>query len=361
MGLPQFADPTGSSLDRAEKCPASFAVAGLDHTGEEAAAGHALHAFIETARVDREAALAAAPEADREAFAALPIEQIPEGLESELPVGFRVEDRTGKVYSREEVPSHRAYPPDGLVHATLDLAGVSEDGQRVYYYDVKRYGAATSAEASLQLGLGVVALARVTGATSAESGFVRPIGEDFAWEKARFDEDDIAATEERIVRAVLGARAAQRRALAGDRLTFTPGPWCRYCPARFLACPEVTKASDELLALAAAPPAKLTIEEWFNALSPEEAGALVAKAHLVHQIAEVVDKVARKRVRETGEPIPLGGGKVLGTKLWTVTETDPQAAEEMKALEADLVTRGLIRKVRRPMVRVVAAANGKGR
>ena len=134
----------------------------------------------------KEAALAEAPEDERDWLASLDLDALPPGFESEVAFGWDPATDTGHRY---ELDAHRAYPADGFFHGTADLVGVrmavtetaTDKGtdytarvEKVIVYDLKRFGAKVAARQSAQLALLALAVARNVGADEAEVAMLQP-------------------------------------------------------------------------------------------------------------------------------------------------------------------------------------------
>lgn len=284
--------PSGSQLGRAIACPRSLTLPHV-YTAEEdedAQAGTIIHKFLETARTDRRAALAAiTDDSVRQRCAAIDLATIPAGAEAEVAVGWHPELGA----TRYDLGQRRRYPADGRYHATLDLIGLG-DGY-VWVADYKSGLRVMRAEDSWQLRFGAVAAARLAGVRFARVALLY-LGFSGEWyvDTAEWDSYDLDEAEAQI--AALPGRATD------DRTPFVIGPHCRYCPA-LMACPAQT---DHIRALAADPG---SIETALEPLTPEQCGEVWSRLKAIEPKLEAMLEGLKTMARQT--PIPLPDGRVL--------------------------------------------------
>jgi len=357
---------TASSLDAAAACLGSAVLPGVDEEGEYSAGGAALHRFLEHARQDRDSALMAAPEEDRDFFAGLELETIPAGLSSEVALAYHPVRDEGRIL---EDTKGRAYPDlgAGWIYGTADLLGVVErDGvKRVAVPDLKRYQAPRSARASLQLGFYALAAARACGAEEAEVSFLVP-RHDGRWyiDRAYLDVMDLAELRDRI--SDLRRRVARAAADVSEErpIPLVVGEQCTYCRARRLCPAQVTPLAlavrADLDSLAAeALPSEVLVKERITALVPEARGRLFSRASQLRDFLDTVLTTLRDDARQ--EPIPIGDGKELREVPWSAQAKSDVAKEELAQKAEELRQRGEIRKVATTQVRVVAVPGARRR
>ncbi len=235
---------TGSSLDRAARCPASAALPQVRDVGEESwrDKGTAIHKFLErVAAVGRELALAEVDAQYQAVCGDIDLVKLADRLtlSTEVAMAYDWTTDTARILQPIE---HRAYAINSEceVAGTIDLVGF--DGQdAVYSGDYKGPHAwLPEPEKSMQLGLGAVALARIYGATRAHVEYIR-IRDDGTVRRfdAQLDAFGIEAASEAIRNTMTTAGALRLRVLAGETPDVTEGPHCRYCPAR-PHCPAKT-------------------------------------------------------------------------------------------------------------------------
>lgn len=347
--------PSASKADAALTCLGSVVLPGVREEGEYSEAGNVLHRYADTARKrGKGAALAEAPEDEREWLEGIDLDALPAGFESEVALGWNPETDTARRY---ELPEHRAYPDDGCYHGTADLVGVrmAVDGvekpngnamytarvQRVIVYDLKRFGAKVAAKHSAQLALLALAAARITGAEEAEVGMLQPGSRGWIVDRHVLDALDLEEWADRFRR--LKARIESH--VEGTIPPLTAGGHCTYCPA-LRWCPAQSALVRQVAGLDLT-----TIDEMVGALSDVEAGELWERANLVEKLADAAK--ASLRARATQAPIPLPGGKELRPVKWSQTVKSPVAKTELEALTADLAKRGEITKQPSTQVRAV--------
>lgn len=337
--------PTASSLDRAGACAASFALPQTSTTSSDASAGTWLHRYLEVAVVEGHAAaralLADMPPEVAERAAAIDLDGVPDGFESEVAFAF---DVTSGAATRLGVKG-RAYPSDGRIYGTADLVGKRDD--TVVVYDLKT-GNAPRACDSLQLAFLAVAAARVAGLDEAEVGMLLLRG-DGSWylDRHRLDALDLAAVADRLRSIVARVEAAQASVAAGQVPDTHSGEWCRYCPAARY-CP-----AQSALVRTVAGYDLATITERIAALTDEEAGEAWVKLALVEKLAEGAKKALTDRARLT--PIPLPGGKVLRECDWSAEKQDEVAKAALAKLKDELREQGHILATKTTQVRAVTA------
>lgn len=250
-------DPSGSSLDRVSLCAASAALPQVfdanDANDQDSAKkrGSAVHAFLDAvAKHGREAALETVDANWRERCEAIEIAKLSDllKLSTEVAVAYNWRRDTARLL-QPKAPRCYEIDLDEEIAATLDVAAYDPKEGRVYSGDYKGPRAWLPApEASMQLGLGVVALARIYEASEAETEYIRIL--DDGTPRRRSASLDVFALEgaaERI-RATMGLVEETRAIVdAGKEPNVTEGPWCRYCPARF-HCPAKTARIRSVMA-----------------------------------------------------------------------------------------------------------------
>lgn len=336
--------PTASALDRTTACPASCALPQAQTTTGDSSAGTLLHRYVEQARKgDADLALVAlakaAPELAERA-AAIDLDALPPGLESE--VAFAFDARSGR--AERLAVTGRAYPSDGRIYGTADLVG--RVGDTAVVYDLKT-GSAPRASDSMQLAALALMAARTSGCDEAEVGMLLLRG-DGSWylDRHRLDALDLAAVADRLGRMLDRIEAAHGVVSDGGVPDTHSGEWCRYCPAARY-CPAQaalvrTVASYELD----------TIAERIAELTDEEAGEAWVRLALVERLAEAAKRSLSDRARLA--PIPLPGGKVLRECDWTAEKQSEVAKAALAKLKDELREQGHIVATKTTQVRAVA-------
>lgn len=329
--------PSASRLDLALRCLGSCTLPAVYEESEAAALGTIIHQYLENARADRSAALYAVPEEYRDRCAAIDVAALPAGAESEVALGYDVwADRA----VRYDLSAHRAYPADGLYHATLDLVGVVDGA--VFVGDFKTGMARRRAAESFQLKLGALAACRLTGATSANVALLYEREGEWIVDRAHFDEMDLEAA--RLELRDLANRV--ERARSGlETPALVTGSHCTYCPALRL-CPAQT-------ALVRAFAAEEHTDTALAALSPEEAGAIYDRAVTIEAALDRAKAALRAIAEQSPGGLPLPDGRVLRRCNWTTTQKDAEARERLAKLTEQLTSEGHITKRATHQVRIV--------
>lgn len=290
--------PTASSLDRAFACPAShFLPKAAPRAGAAALRGEDIHSFIEVAREHRDEALAAIPDGDlRRELASIDVASIPSGAESEVPLGY---DAAQSETTRYTLVERRAYPDDGLWHATLDLVGVTEHG--VWVADIKTGEPTVSAADSWQLRLGALAAARLAGEPTAHAEFWFLRGDRWHRDAVEWGPWDL----ERFDAELLGLESLLTSLIGRDpgTLDVHPGDHCKYCPA-LLRCPAHTTHI-----VAALRDTGVTIDQM-AALTPEQLGQMWPRLKRLQKDVEALLDAYEVLHAQVG-PIPLEDGRRL--------------------------------------------------
>jgi len=247
-------DPSGSSLDRLELCPAAGAlpqVQTIDESDQSPRAkGSARHEFLDAcAKRGRDAALAEVDPKHREMCEAINTAKLADRLELSTEVAIAYDWRSDSARFLQP-KTHRAYEiTDDEVPATLDVAAYDPEARRVFVGDYKGPRAWLPApERSLQLGIGALALSRIYRADDAAVEYIR-LRDD--GEPRRYDGTlDVFGFEEVAarVRSVMGL-VAEARALVdrGIDPNVVEGSHCEHCPARW-SCPAKIAGMREVIA-----------------------------------------------------------------------------------------------------------------
>ena len=348
---------TASSLDTADACIGSVVLDGYDEIHPYSASGTALHTFLEQARADRTAAIAAAPEDDREYFASIDLAAIPAGLSSEVALAYDPERGVGRILERTR---NRKYPDlgEGWIYGTADLMGVHDSSLHVP--DLKRYRAPRSAADSMQLGFYALAGCAALGIDRAVVSFMVPRA-DGTWhlDVAELDFADLEAMRQRILDVQLRQAEAAGALSHGRSIALTVGDHCTYCKAR-RGCPA--QVAPLSLAMRAdiegmaheAPMTYDSIAARVMSLSSEDRGRLYGKAKVASDFLETVLQVLRDDARQ--QPLPVGGGKELREVAWSHKAKDTEAKEQLAELTAHLEETGHIKSVKSTQVRVVRSS-----
>lgn len=300
-------DPTGSSVDRITRCPASAALPQVFDAGPSDARdrGTAIHGFLDRAgEIGRVAALAEVDEKWHDVCARVDLATLPITLSREVAVAYNWQADTARILMPVE-PRLYEIDPAVEIPLTLDIVGVGVG--TVYVGDYKGpYAWLPEPEQSMQLGVGALAIARIHDATVARVEYIR-IRDDGTPRRfdAELDVFGLEAAAERIRRTM--ALVAEIRVVvdAGRAPNVTEGPWCKHCPARH-HCP----AKTALIRAAAAQPAPVSLRE---PLTPATAATVYMQLKRWKEAFAMVEGALYAYAKES--PIPLGV-EDDGTELW---------------------------------------------
>jgi hypothetical protein len=314
---------SGSSIWRARKCAASWALPQIDTDSEPSDAGRILHRFLEvmggaigagTPATDaRRLALEDAPPFARLALVDLDVARIDRllGLTPELALAFDVQTGEGRVLGAGLARRYDGLASPHEFAMTIDLGGAAGDVGVVL--DFKRgWSFRAHPRENDQMLSSALALSRALGLSRVHSWIAvwRDEDHDPVVMRATYDAAtldayaaDVSATWVRAdeVRAALDAGDPPPHVVAGE--------WCTWCPAR-VYCPATTGLIRTALDL----PFASEEDGQPIAINPARAGDLLRviranKATLnaletkIHALATVV-------------PIPLGEDADTGRKRW---------------------------------------------
>jgi hypothetical protein len=226
---------TGSSAERAIKCAASEALPHVHSTSEDAARGHAIHAFLAAANASNaEQAIETVPVEYRPACDAIDVDRIPQldgaGYAAEVAFAYDVELGTARELGRGLDRAYGELGPDE-VPLTVDSFGLGRDGEGVFIGDYKSgVQRVTPARRNPQLLLGALAATRAYGRTRADVAIVYVA--DAPWfDHAAIDEWTLDAFAVELRKAAKAVRAARQLVAAGLQPDVVEGDHCRYCRA----------------------------------------------------------------------------------------------------------------------------------
>ncbi|HEU4431416.1 MAG TPA: PD-(D/E)XK nuclease family protein, partial [Myxococcota bacterium] len=300
-------DPSGSSLDRIARCPASAALPQVFDAGPSAARdrGTAIHAFFErVGELGRETALAEVDEKWRPICEGVELATLPVKLSAEVAVAYNWKADTARRLQPLE-PRLYEIDPNCEIPLTLDVVGVAE--RSVYVGDYKGpYAWLPEPEQSMQLGVGALAIARIHDASHARVEYMR-VRDDGTVRRfdASLDVFALEAAAERVQRTMAIVGEAREAIAAGVTPNVTEGPWCRFCPAR-QHCP----AKTALIRAAAAQPAPISLRE---PLTPATAGQVYVQLKRWKEAFAMVEGALYAYAKDTAIPV---GVEEDGTEVW---------------------------------------------
>lgn len=298
--LYQLRNASGSSIERADKCPASHYLPQDHIENVYGVRGHGVHDFIVRWRdyLDRDRDAALAEVADdaphRSLCEAIPLDSIPEGGKLEVAFAYDARTRTARIIGYN---IGRAYREHGaLPHeicGTADLVGTA--GGCVVIIDWK---SGFKFVAKWQLRFLALAACRAMGVNSAKvcNWYLREDGtilED-AQSVDTFDAIDLDNIEDELVGVLERLERSHERALAGERPRVSGGSWCQYCQSK-AHCDLTTGVAKRALSMKLDQP-----------MTPERA----MEAWMLFDLLEGIIKAGRAGLREYGrtQPFPDGQG-----------------------------------------------------
>lgn len=282
--------------------------------GEPAEKGKAIHAFFSTAaRLGREPALELVPEEFREVCAAFDLAKLPtvdaDRYSHEVAMAYdALEDRARVI--GYDIGRNYGELADGEIPGTIDILGLTEDGDGVAVGDYKSGRLPVPPpKQNWQLKIAAVAAARRWNRRYAALTIVHtPEGSKPWTEYGRLDAFEIEEAAEQLREKVLArrdlAKAFLQRGWAGLGDSLVRGPECRYCPS-FAFCPAQT---SQIRAVLGDPMAFQ--RQVVPLITPEQLG-LAKVAHgqlkgLVEHLEEQIKACATER------PAVLPSGRFYG-------------------------------------------------
>ncbi|WP_394825015.1 PD-(D/E)XK nuclease family protein [Pendulispora albinea] len=300
-------NPTFSSLERGEACPASHVLPRVLVTHEWTEVGIEIHDFLRLVAPDPAfTSRALARIADDELRARCAAIDLPTALDrlmnvrAECAYAIDLETASVRFLGHNLERAYTNLAPNEIA-GTLDVDADHVDRTPTAGDWKSGFSELTPAEDNLQIGVGAYAVAKARGADRA-IGRLWFIGQDgrIRTDEAEFDALDLEHVLDRTRHTVRRIREAEARYSAGETLTVHRGPWCTYCPAR-PHCPAMIAFAREML------PALEQDRAALEMLLPDQLGEVWERARLAAKIAEeVIDSL--KKFAAT-HPIPLPDGR----------------------------------------------------
>lgn len=309
--------PSASRWPRFTQCPGSEALPHLEtESGRPAQIGTAVHAYLEAVGKgkSRDKALADVPDYAQKFCEALPLEELPLGVDSyahELLLAWN--PSTGEARMIHESKDR---PEFGWVTGIADVVGLSTKGSTVYIGDFKSgWMKLGSAGAHWQLKILALIAARALKRDHVvvELIWVREDGNNFR-SRGVFDAFDLDLIESEAKEALARSDEAQQIGLRYPLQLLEylkPGIHCRYCPA-FTACP----AQVNLIRAIVGDPSHAVSSVTSN-LTEENAHEAFVRWKTIKAAVDSIGKAIYAFAAEC--PIDLGNGQILA---WTETTTE---------------------------------------
>ena len=317
---------TASGLERADRCPASFALPAVEDRETDAMrAGTGRHAYLDAVAAHlpsdaaRELALATVP-ADapwREQCEAIDLEELLTATGADtgrIETGLsHAWDPVSDTAVALDVATHRAYADAAGIPGTLDWLVTGTSG-RVRVVDFKGSQPTTRAADNGQLALYALQVARARGLSEvdvqlvylAEDGSVRT-------DEATLDAWDLDAAAARLRATWQRVQDAREALSVGGAPRMRVGDHCGDCPA-MRVCPAMTALVRELNDSAVN--AELIPDAWkagaaasLAQLSDEAAGEAWVRVELLGELVSAMRASLKARAERAGLPLP--GGAML--------------------------------------------------
>lgn len=327
-----------SGLARVSACLRSETLEHTHEVNEAAHLGTVAHRFLCNVLLHGlEESLALENENDREWLVGIDIERLP-AFRPELyapEVSFAMDFSTGKArelgrnLSRQEA---RALAKPGEMVGTADVAGVTPEAFVALDYKTG-YSFVDPPSVNWQVLTYALMGARAYGKDDAIVGIVRARADGMVW-KETFHADLFRLEQhEAELRELLEKRDRILEAMkAGAPLPpFSEGTHCNYCPARF-RCPSKTL---QLVALARTLPHEINPETGEEVEMQRIGDSLTLEtAPLIWEKLKFAEKMVERLKAEVKEfarvnPIPLGGGFILGERVATTETLVPERARKV--------------------------------
>ncbi len=279
---------SASALERAFRCPGSFALPQANTTNEWAEAGTANHAASE------EAVESGDPPEDVRRI----LGDAAHTARAEVMLVYDFASDRGRIVGQGTARSY------GEI-ASTEIPGTADilayDADRVYVIDRKLWQSAGAAAANAQLAHLAIAACRALGRTEATVALIYETGRI---DRADLDMLDMSAHRARL-RSVHASLAAQAERLArGAMPDVAEGSWCKYCPAAHV-CPAKVALVRRLVSGAEADELSMLIP-----LDDETARIAYERLGYARNLLKRIEAAVYARAAES--PIPLGDGKFLG-------------------------------------------------
>ncbi len=334
--------PTGSSLERAHKCPASHALARAEETSDAAARGSEIHAYLARVIVspaERGLALRDVPDEHRGVCAAIDIASVLDGFVdtmSEVAYAFDVVKGTSRCLGRNL--GRKYVLTENEIACSLDLDGTRNGVKTVR--DFKTGQDVGDVASSWQLRFQALCVARHAdeGADTVDAGFtyIDEAGQDRTVSHT-FDGLDFDLATEELRDIWQRVQEAEAVVAAGKTPTTHLGDHCRYCPA-LPYCPSQTALVRAML------PELERIDGLIAALSPTQMGEAWTKLRQIKTLTARLEDAIKVSAGHNGG-VPLPNGKHLRMVPSSRSSFDRPAAEALLAQRGASAEeiRGLVR------------------
>lgn len=281
-----MSNPTGSSIERASNCAASYALGQARSTGEDAIKGTSNHSDIE------EEIVAGDPSKH-----VVVREALEGGLQVFVEEAYAIDVETEKVRRLGERLGRRyGKLGDNEIALTLDVRVVKANSS--WIWDWKSRKRVASAAKNLQLTAAAVAVMKYEQLNQVYGG----IGylDNNEADTNCFDSFDVPVFFEDMRAMLKRIKAARELVASGGTPDVHSGPWCTYCPA-IPYCPAHNRLA--MMMIGELDFAEKRLAFW----TPEQAGKAWELLGRIYALADKVEASIKLRART--EVIPLADGK----------------------------------------------------
>lgn len=280
-------NPSGSALERATNCPASFALPQAPATGEAAIKGTENHDAIENGISNGQ--LADLPEVVRTAL---------EGATAvDVEVAFAIDAATGSVrLLGRRMGRNYGVLGESEIALTID-AIVTHPGGAVTVWDWKSRKRVTPAVRNLQVKAGAIAVMEHLSLPEVQAG----LGylDDGDTDLATFDRFDTALFLAEMRRMLARIETVRQVVESGQTPEVHAGPWCEYCPA-VAYCPAQTRLARMMIGELS------DVEKQIAFMTAEQAGKAWMLLRQIQSLAEKVETSLKLRAKQDVVPLPNG-------------------------------------------------------
>lgn len=308
---------TASQIDRAYRCPASFALPSVQIlSGNEANRGTAIHRFLELVHLrGREEALAEVPvDAPwRQTCERIDMDELLSGLsetEVEISLAYNPLNDEARVIRGGHSRASCAVSSDEII-GKADLIITRQDGMTVVIdYKTGRHRIHVDECGQVQLlGLAVARERRLSQVCVA----VIHIYEDgtLSFDEMLLRDADLERVARRVRVAFENVKSVRQQVMLGHTPDVVIGDHCKFCPA-FRACPANINLARGLL----------TANETFEStgeLTPIQAGAIWERVMRARRVLDEIELGLKDYIDHT--PIPHPDGKHEIARVETIRET----------------------------------------
>lgn len=296
-----------SKHDLISICGGSAALPQIDYRGGHyQSRGIVLHNFLEqVSLVGRDAALEKVAPDFRQACEVIEERVLlmadPRSYAAELAIAYDVDAGTARVLGQGLKRKYEVGPRE--IAGTIDVTGLTDEAAVIFDYKTG-YAKLGRPKTLRQLRAYALFAARAFGRRKAVVGIIR-IREDGSsyFEQDVLDEFELATVELELLELAEKVQRERAKVAAGELPELVEGDHCDRCAA-FNICPAKMALARQF---AIAPQ---SVEALIEAATPEHLAAAWDRVNALETVVERVKERIKASARK--QPIPLGGGTVLG-------------------------------------------------